>query len=122
MEHVTTASKHRSKSPHWATFVALGLLTAAGFVTLRVTGAVPTLAGALYTGLSAVTAATILVVTHRRKPPGRRGWYLLGAAQVAYTLGDAVHLVGHATHDGLAFPGAADVFYLMRYPLLVGAL
>ncbi|UWP81467.1 GGDEF domain-containing protein [Dactylosporangium fulvum] len=114
---MTTASENR-----WATFVALGLLTATGFAIMQVTGAVPALAGALYTGLSALTAATVLVVTHRRRPPGRLGWYLLGAGQIAYTIGDALHAVSRPPHDGPAFPSVADAFYLVQYPLLVGAL
>ncbi|MET7399049.1 GGDEF domain-containing protein [Dactylosporangium sp. NPDC005572] len=114
---MTTVREHDTKPPVWALFAVFGTLTAVGFVALQTTGDVPVLASALYTGLSAITAGVILAVTHRRRPPGRRGWYLLGASQLAYALGDAAYLA-----DPRVFPGLADVCYLMQYPLIIGAL
>ncbi|GGM60563.1 diguanylate cyclase [Dactylosporangium sucinum] len=114
---MTTVRERDAQPPVWALFAVLGTLTAVGFVALKTTGDVPVLASVLYTGLSAITAVTVLTVTHVRRPAGRAGWYLLGAGQLAYTLGDTAYLAG-----ARAFPSLADVCYLVQYPLIIGAL
>ncbi|WP_432830291.1 GGDEF domain-containing protein [Dactylosporangium sp. CA-092794] len=54
---------------------------------------------ALITGAAA--AATVLIATRRHRPPGRAGWYLLGAAVLAH---------------------AADALHVAQYPLIIAAL
>ncbi|MEV8515943.1 GGDEF domain-containing protein [Dactylosporangium sp. NPDC051484] len=116
----------RDQRPLWAVFVALGTVTAAAFVALFALGAAPWLAGGLYTGLSALTAATVLYATRRYRSPGHAGeltgWYLLGAGQLAYAAGDSIYLAQSLVHGSTAFPSVADALYLAQYPLIIGAL
>ncbi|MFD0584637.1 hypothetical protein [Dactylosporangium darangshiense] len=106
----------REQRPYWALFVALGTAAAGAFVALRASGAAPWLTGALYTGLSVVTAVVVLVATWRYRPKGRAGWYLLGAGQLAYSVGDSIHLVRNTLQGNSAFPSAADAMHLAQYP------
>jgi two-component system cell cycle response regulator len=119
---VTTVRVRRARPPLWAAFVVLGTLFVLGFVALRATGELPLLAGAGYTGLSAVTALVVIGATRRYRPAGRTGWYLIGAGQLAYTFGDTIYLLRNVAHGETTFPSAADVLYLAQYPLIIGAL
>jgi diguanylate cyclase (GGDEF)-like protein/PAS domain S-box-containing protein len=72
-------------------------------------------------GLSSAAAVVVGVVTAR---PRRRGpWLLLAAALVTFSAGDTTYdlLTGVMGQDN-PFPSAADVFYLVTYPLLAAGL
>jgi len=71
-----------------------------------------------------ISAAVAVVVGVRRYRPSKRlPWYLLSAVLVSFTLGDTTYNV---LTDYLGrtnpFPSAADVFYLLVYPMLAVAL
>jgi hypothetical protein len=57
-----------------------------------------------------------------RGNPARRPWWLLGAGLGGFGLGEAIE--GAYTVRGLEspFPGTADVFFLLTYPVIVAAL
>jgi len=72
-------------------------------------------------GLSA--AAAVVVGVRRHRPSKRLPWYLLSAVLVSFTSGDTTYNV-LTDYLGRAnpFPSLADVFYLLVYPMLAGAL
>ncbi|MEV6923127.1 GGDEF domain-containing protein [Dactylosporangium sp. NPDC051485] len=112
----------REQRPFWAAFLTLGALTAAAIAALRTLGVGAQLAGALYAGLSMITALAVLAAVWRYRPNGRTGWLLLGAGQLIYTAGDVLYIAQNLAHGEVAFPNAADGLYLAQYPLVVAAL
>jgi diguanylate cyclase (GGDEF)-like protein/PAS domain S-box-containing protein len=72
-------------------------------------------------GLSAAVAVLIGVRVHRPSKP--LPWYLLSAVLVSFTAGDTTYNV-LTDYLGQAnpFPSLADLFYLLVYPMLAGAL
>ena len=72
-------------------------------------------------GLSA--AGAVIVGVRRHRPSKRLPWYLLSAVLASFTLGDTTYNV-LTDYLGRAnpFPSLADVFYLLVYPMLAGAL
>ena len=73
--------------------------------------------------LIGLTSAVIMLVAVRKHRPTRaRLWYLFGAGQVLWVLGDLTYSF-HVYVLGIEpFPSAADGLYLAAYPLLVGGL
>ncbi|MCO8275003.1 EAL domain-containing protein [Actinoplanes sp. TRM 88003] len=72
-------------------------------------------------GLSAAAAVLVGVRVHR--PAKRLPWYLLSAVLVSFTLGDtAYNVLTDFMHIANPFPSLADLFYLLVYPMLAGAL
>ena len=72
--------------------------------------------------VSALAIVALAVGARRRSPAGRRPWFWVGLALACWVLGDFVW-------DGYAFLGvdrpdvsAADLFYLLGYPLLAYGL
>ncbi|GID29216.1 putative bifunctional diguanylate cyclase/phosphodiesterase [Paractinoplanes brasiliensis] len=80
---------------------------------------------AMYTwatiGFSA--AAMVLVGIRVHQPSRRLPWYLLSAVVASFTLGDTTFNI-QTDFLGMAnpFPSPADLFYLLVYPMLAGAL
>lgn len=66
-------------------------------------------------------AAVVLLGVRLNRPARRLPWYLIAAALVCFTTGDTVYNLIIALGREPAFPGVADVFYLLVYPLLTGA-
>ncbi|HEY0000508.1 MAG TPA: GGDEF domain-containing protein, partial [Actinoplanes sp.] len=66
------------------------------------------------------SAAAMLVGTRRHQPARRLPWYLMSAALASFTTGDTVYNVIVALGREPTFPGVADLFYLLVYPLLTG--
>jgi diguanylate cyclase (GGDEF)-like protein/PAS domain S-box-containing protein len=66
------------------------------------------------------SAAMVLVGIKLNRPARRLPWFLISAALACFTSGDtlynAIVTMGHEPH----FPGVADLFYLLVYPLLTG--
>ncbi|MET0419078.1 MAG: EAL domain-containing protein [Actinoplanes sp.] len=79
--------------------------------------------GHLYTwALIGYSSAAMIVVGARLNRPARRlPWYLIAAALVSFTSGDTAYNLILATGQEPDFPGLADLFYLLVYPLLTGA-
>ncbi|GAA2713285.1 putative bifunctional diguanylate cyclase/phosphodiesterase [Actinoplanes palleronii] len=67
------------------------------------------------------SAAAILVGTRLHRPDRRLPWYLTSAALAFFTTGDTWYNLILAVGRRPGFPGLADVFYLLVYPLLTGA-
>ncbi|WP_030435679.1 putative bifunctional diguanylate cyclase/phosphodiesterase [Actinoplanes subtropicus] len=78
----------------------------------------------LYTwALLGYSSAAMIVLGVRLNRPARRlPWYLIAAALVFFNSGDNLYNLIIATGRTPAFPGPADVLYLLVYPLLTGAL
>ncbi|AEV83718.1 diguanylate cyclase [Actinoplanes sp. SE50] len=68
------------------------------------------------------SAAAILVGTRLNRPGRRLPWYLVSAALACFTTGDSWYNLVLALGGRPGFPGLADLFYLLVYPLLTGAL
>ncbi|GIF00757.1 putative bifunctional diguanylate cyclase/phosphodiesterase [Paractinoplanes rishiriensis] len=67
------------------------------------------------------SAVAVLVGVRLNRPARRLPWYLISAALVCFTTGDTWYNLVLALGDTPDFPGFADLFYLMVYPLLTGA-
>ncbi|MEU4236327.1 EAL domain-containing protein [Actinoplanes sp. NPDC026619] len=72
-------------------------------------------------GFSAAAAVLVGVRVHRPSKP--LPWYLLSAVLVSFTAGDTIYNI-QIDYLGIVnpFPSVADVFYLLVYPMLAGAL
>ena len=66
------------------------------------------------------SAAMVVLGVRLNRPDHRLPWYLISAALVCFTTGDTVYNVILAIGQEPAFPGVADIFYLLVYPLLTG--
>ena len=63
----------------------------------------------------------VLVGARLNRPDRRLPWYLISAALACFVTGDSVYnLILRQGHTP-AFPGPADVLYLLVYPLLTAA-
>jgi diguanylate cyclase (GGDEF)-like protein len=68
-------------------------------------------------GISSTTCVWLGVRWHR--PAERLGWYLLGAANACFVLGDGVlDVYDLVLHRSAPFPSVADALYLLGYPFL----
>ncbi|GIF16069.1 putative bifunctional diguanylate cyclase/phosphodiesterase [Actinoplanes teichomyceticus] len=65
-------------------------------------------------------AAAILVGVRLNRPAQRLPWYLVSAALAFFTTGDSWYNLVQTLGGEPGFPGLADVFYLLVYPLLTG--
>ncbi|MFI5892237.1 putative bifunctional diguanylate cyclase/phosphodiesterase [Actinoplanes sp. NPDC051513] len=76
----------------------------------------------LYTwaALGYSSAAMIVVGVRLNKPARKLPWYLLAVALVFFNTGDNTYNLIIAVGGTPTFPGAADVLYLLVYPLLTG--
>jgi diguanylate cyclase (GGDEF)-like protein/PAS domain S-box-containing protein len=67
------------------------------------------------------SAAMVLLGIRLNRPERRLPWYLIAAALASFTSGDTAYNLIVATGREPDFPGVADLFYLLVYPLLTGA-
>src|SRR5690349_11990022 len=74
-------------------------------------------AGISFTAFCAVIAGIVL-----NRPEAPFPWYVLAAAQLAYSIGDILYFTLQAVTGEQPFPSVADVFYLLQYPLIIWAL
>ncbi|MFC7529644.1 putative bifunctional diguanylate cyclase/phosphodiesterase [Actinoplanes sp. GCM10030250] len=92
---------------------------------LVLTGVYYALPGAhLYTwaALGYSCAAMVLVGVRLNQPERKAPWYLISAALACFTTGDTWYNLVLALGDQPDFPGFADLFYLLVYPLLTAGL
>ena len=69
------------------------------------------------------SVAAILLGVHLHRPSQRLPWYLLAAANFAFTSGDtAYNVLKSVTGVANPFPSIADAFYLVTYPLFAAGL
>ncbi|MEU4694065.1 EAL domain-containing protein [Actinoplanes sp. NPDC023714] len=78
----------------------------------------------LYTwaALGYSAAAAVLVGARMHRPARRLPWYLISAAIAFFTTGDSWYNLVLELGREPGFPGLADVFYLLVYPLLTAGL
>ncbi|MFC6565379.1 putative bifunctional diguanylate cyclase/phosphodiesterase [Actinoplanes utahensis] len=67
-------------------------------------------------------AAAVLVGVRLNKPSRRLPWYLISASIALFTTGDSYYNLLLATGGEPGFPGLADCFYLVFYPMLTAGL
>jgi diguanylate cyclase (GGDEF)-like protein/PAS domain S-box-containing protein len=67
-------------------------------------------------------AAAVLAGVRLHQPARRLPWYLISAAIAFFTTGDSWYNLVLATGEQPDFPGLADLFYLLVYPLLTAGL
>ncbi|BCY08057.1 bifunctional diguanylate cyclase/phosphodiesterase [Actinoplanes sp. L3-i22] len=67
------------------------------------------------------SAVAVLVGVRLYRPAQRLPWYLTSAALACFTTGDSWYNLILALGRQPGFPGLADLFYLLVYPLLTGA-
>jgi diguanylate cyclase (GGDEF)-like protein len=103
----------------WQAWLVMGTLLAGAYVVVHVHSWYINL---VY-DLIALASVTLIVVGVRKHRPARaRIWYLFAAGQGLWVIGDFVygfnlHILGRES-----FPGPADPFYLVAYPILTTAL
>jgi class 3 adenylate cyclase len=71
-------------------------------------------------GLASVIAIVVGVLWHRPRHP--LPWLLLAAGQLLFVLGDVLFGIYEHILGTTPFPSAADVFYLLAYPVLAAGL
>ncbi|MFC4071577.1 putative bifunctional diguanylate cyclase/phosphodiesterase [Actinoplanes subglobosus] len=67
-------------------------------------------------------AIAVLVGVRLNRPRRRLPWYLVSVAIACFTTGDSAYNLILAMGDTPDFPGVADFFYLVFYPLLTAGL
>jgi diguanylate cyclase (GGDEF)-like protein len=77
---------------------------------------------ALYVTLGLSCVAAIVVGVKRHRPRLSAPWFLLGAGQLVWVVGDAVDSWHLDISHSAAFPSVVDVFYLLAYPVLAAGL
>src|SRR4051812_34135027 len=71
-----------------------------------------------YVGIGAASTAAIVAVGIARRLPLATGWPLFAAGLGLFVAGDAVGSAYQTSRGVIPFPSAADVFYLLGYPVL----
>ncbi len=94
------------------------LIAALALIGVHTTLPIESLTSSIFFDVFALLCVTMLLVGVRRnRPPRAAVWYLIGAGQLAWALGDTLFSWYQAT--GLdPFPSPADLLYLPGYPLL----
>lgn len=114
----------------WLHYLLAGFALIGVYYLVPATGTPRVARVVIYCAVSASSAVVVLsVVLHRRyTTPLRqwgtqyRPWLLLGLAEVVYAAADTTFYVLHYLLDDNAYPGPADLLYLMHYPLVVVGL
>ncbi|HEY3436215.1 MAG TPA: bifunctional diguanylate cyclase/phosphodiesterase [Actinotalea sp.] len=102
----------------WRLFLVVGALAAA--VQLALPDGIPRVA--LYTAVSIVGVAAVVVGVRRRRPARWAGWYLLAGGFGLWALGDIIWTwYEYGAHTD-PFPSVADLFYLLGYPVLAAGV
>ena len=109
-------TKHWSWS--WVAVPAVGALLVLGFFLLPPASTEQSVVYDLI-GLFAVVAA--LVAIGYRRPAGWRSWLLVAAGQLAFVVGDIVWTI-LAIQGEDPYPSAADISYLLGYPIIAVGL
>ena len=73
----------------------------------------------LYAGVGLVSAFAIPVGVRLHRPRLRLPWYLMGAGQLIWSVADASGAWSSEVLGLDTFPGIADVFYLIAYPVII---
>jgi diguanylate cyclase (GGDEF)-like protein/PAS domain S-box-containing protein len=85
--------------------------------------AVPTERALWWALLGALSVAAVAAGVAVHRPAHRAGWVLLGCALAAEAAGDlAYHFAGGVVGSRRPFPSAAEVFYLLQYPLAIAGM
>src|SRR4051812_4914064 len=71
--------------------------------------------------MSTAALAAVVVGVRVNRPSDIRPWIVIGAAQLAFLVADAVWYLSDGP-DGVPFPSIADAFYLLGYPLLAAGM
>src|SRR5688572_4049048 len=77
----------------------------------------------LWTGIGLACVAAIVAGVRLHRPPWALPWWLLAAGTATFVAGDATYdILTNALGLQNPFPSAADVLYLVSYPLWAGGL
>ncbi len=100
----------------WVAYLVVGIT----LVALHY-GSSGTVSAWSYLAVSGLPVAALFLGPRLMGATVRWPWYLLGAGQLAFAMGDALWL--RSSHGlGADFPSAADLAYLAAYPLLAAGL
>lgn len=77
---------------------------------------------AVYLVIGLASVAAIICGVRLYRPASVAPWYLFAAGQAAWVVGDAIYSWERDVRDVSPFPSAADVAYLLAYPLLVAGV
>ena len=119
---MATEARSGNAAVAWAFFLGLGILAIIGYFLFPVFGLSGDGQTFYYVAISAATTLAVFIGAARSDPGRRMPWVLLAAGQLSYTIGDISYYVAHAVQQNEAFPAAADLFYLLQYPLVGWAL
>ncbi|MFI7601313.1 diguanylate cyclase [Actinoplanes sp. NPDC049681] len=78
--------------------------------------------GVWYCLISFGSAVAVLAGPRLHRPQARAAWWLLGAGQIMFTLGDIAYTVITSADPSTSYPLVANLFYLAQYPLVAAAL
>jgi diguanylate cyclase (GGDEF)-like protein len=95
--------------------LGLGIVAVAGYFVLPGVGA----KDLGYSSIGFASIAAALIAVSRRRPAGRRYWYLLAVGNLCFVLGDGVYDVYQfILHRAVPYPSVADALYLVGYPFV----
>jgi signal transduction histidine kinase len=75
-----------------------------------------------YVGIGAASVGAVVWAGIARRLPRGTGWPLFALGLGLFVAGDAVGSAYQTAQQAIPFPSAADLFYLLGYPLLAAAL
>ena len=102
----------------WRCYLALGLAGLGAFTLLPTAETRALVFHPVAVGALAAVVAGVL----RNRPALPLGWWLLAAGWGSFYVGDALFDVYGLLLGADPFPSAADVFYLLGYPLVAGGV
>jgi signal transduction histidine kinase len=110
----------RPLSQPWLAYLVAGLAATGLYYLLPANSAGQ---GFLYDAIGASAAVAVVAGAHLNRTPHKLPWYFFGAGLVAFAAGDTIFtLYENVWHREAPVPSAADVLYLIGYPLLAVGL
>jgi len=103
----------------WWLWMAVGVLTSAGYPLLREGTLAATLA---YNGVGALCVLVILWGVRRNRPDNRRAWYLYAAGVATFVAADIVYEVSGLVLGTHPYPFWDDTLYFTAYPIFCAGL
>lgn len=76
----------------------------------------------VYAGLGLGSVVAILIGVRRHASAPKAAWYLFAAGLFSWSIGDSIYSWNADVRHTVPFPSAADVFYLIAYPLLAAGI
>lgn len=112
----------RAAPSAWLCWIVFGVVFSTGYFVSQGAGVQGYWPVVLYCAVSGGSVLAIMLGIRLRRPRALVAWTLLAAGQVMFTAGDVGYFVHTVRHGDASYPLVANVFYLLQYPLVAGAL